>query len=99
MDLQNKSQRELNNRLSSLNVEMANIESDLKKIERQRSEHELVIRRLRKEIQRTEMELDKAQLTVGKFEKDEFELNNNKRLLKKQVQEIMAVRRSIDTRR
>jgi chromosome segregation ATPase len=96
MDLQNKSQRELNNKLSDLNVKMANIESDLKKIARHRSEHELVIRRLRKEIQRTEMELDKAQLAIGKFEKDEFELNNNKRLLKKQLQELMAAMRSVE---
>ena len=98
MDLQNKTQRELNNKLSDLNVKMANIESDLKKIERHRSEHELAIRRLRKEIQRTEMDLEKAQLAVGKFEKDEFELNNNKRLLRKQIQEIMAARRNIDAR-
>ncbi len=93
MDLQNKSQRELNNRLSSLNIEMANIESDLKKIKRNRSEYELIIRRLKKEVQRIEMELDKTELVVGKFEKEEFELNNNKRLLKKQIQEIMAMRR------
>jgi septation ring formation regulator EzrA len=93
MELQNKSQRSLNNRLSSLKIEVANIESDLKKIARHRSEQELIIRKLRKEIQRIEMELEKAQLVFGKFEKDEFELNNNKRLLQKQIQEVMAMRR------
>ncbi len=96
MDLQNKSKRELNNRLLDLRVKTANVESDLKKIERHKSEHEMLVRRLRKEIQRKEMELDELQLKSKKFEKDEFELTNNKRLLKKQFQELMAVMRSVE---
>ena len=96
MDLQNKTTRELNNRLSDLNVKMANLDSDLKRLERNKSEHELVTRRLRKEIQRKEMKLDELKLTAKRFDKDEFEFINNKRILKKQIQEIMAVQRGIE---
>jgi chromosome segregation ATPase len=94
MDLQGKTKRELTNRLSDLHVKMANVESDLKKVSRHKSEQDLFIRRLQKELQRKEMELDKLKLTTKKFEKDEFELENQKRFLKKQIQEVMARMRS-----
>jgi len=74
MGLQGKSQRELNNRLSDLRVKLAETKSDLQKIARHKTEHELVVRRIKKEIQQKEMELDKLQLVSKKFEKDEFEL-------------------------
>lgn len=93
VDLQGKTKRELTNRLSDLHVKIASIESDLKKIERRKSEHELLIRRLKKAIQRQELELDKTMLVAKQFEKDEFQLNNKKRFLKKQVQEAMAAKR------
>jgi chromosome segregation ATPase len=95
VDLQGKTKRELNNRLSDLNIKMANMESDLKRLGRHKSEHELVTRKLRKEIQRKEMELDELKLVARKFEKNEFELNSGKRLLRKQIQETMAAQRTI----
>jgi len=90
VDLQTKTPRELNNLLSDLRVKIVNIESDLKRLERHRSEHEMKVRRLKKEIQRKKIELDNLNLSTKKFDKDEFELNNNRRLLKKQMQELMA---------
>ncbi len=90
MDLQTKTPRELNNLLSDLRVRIVNIESDLRRLERRRSEHEMKVRRLKKEIQRKKIELDNLNLSTKKFDKDEFELNNNRRLLKKQMQELMA---------
>ena len=93
VDLQGKNQRGLSNRLSDLRVKLAETKSDLQKISRHKAEHELIVRRIKKEIQRKEMELDKLQLVSKKFEKDEFELNNNERLLKKQLQAVMTEQR------
>lgn len=95
VDLQGKTKRELDNRLSDLNVKMANIDSDLKKLGRHKSEHELATRKLKKEVQRKEMELDELKLTARKFEKSEFELNNDKRFLRKQIQETMAKQKMV----
>ena len=96
MDLQNKTIRELNNIALDLNVKMANIDSDLKKLSRGRSEHELATRRLRREIQQKEMKLDELKLAAKRFDKDEFEFINNKRILKKRIQEVMAVQRRVE---
>jgi len=93
MNLQDKSKRELTNILTDLRVKMENIQSDLKKINRHKSENELLVRRLRKEIQLKEMELDKLKINNKNFEKDEFELENQKKFFKKQIEEIMATQR------
>jgi peptidoglycan hydrolase CwlO-like protein len=95
MELQGKTQRELNNKLSDLNVKMANLKSSLGQLHRHKEEHEVLIRRLRKYIQKKEMELDELLQKSKKFDKDEFEFLNEERFLKKQIEEVRAMMRRI----
>ena len=82
--------RSLRNKLSDLNVQLVNLESDLKRVLRQKDDHQLKVRRLTKEIKRKKMELDELQKLGKTFDKKEFELNNEKRLIKKKIEELMA---------
>lgn len=93
VDLQDKDLRELNNRLRELNVKVANVASDQKRLSRHREEHSLRTRRLRKDIQKQEMELDNLNIKARKFDKKEFAFNNEERFLKKQIEEAMAHKR------
>jgi chromosome segregation ATPase len=88
--------RSLNNRLSDLRIKKTNIDSDLMHLKRVVDEHQLKERRLKKEIQRKKMELDEMKQKEGEFEKKKFELENDKRMIKKKIEEIIAQKRSLN---
>ncbi len=91
MNVQNEEElRSLRNKLSDLNVQLVNLESDLKRVLRQKEDYQLKVRRLSKEIKRKKMELDELQKMGKTFDKKEFELNSDKRLMKKKIEELMA---------
>ena len=91
MNVQNEEElRSLRNKLSDLNVQLVNLESDLKRVLRQKEDYQLKVRRLSKEIKRKKMELDELQKLGKTFDKKEFELSSDKRLMKKKIEELMA---------
>lgn len=95
VDLQNKNQRELNNRLSDLKVKMVEVDADIKKLERQEGEYDMTVRRLKKEIQKKKMELDELVLRGKKFKKERFRLDGDRKIFKNKIQEIMAITRNL----
>ncbi len=98
MNVQNEEElRSLRNKLSDLNIQLVNLESDLKRLLRQKEDHQLKVRRLSKEIKRKKMELDELQKLGETFDKKEFELNSDKRLLKKKIEELMAQLRALNS--
>ena len=90
MSLQDNDSRELRNKLSDLNVKLANIKADLMHLTRQKDNHQLKVRRLRKKIKREKMELELLNKQTEQFEKKEFELENEQRFLKKKVEKAIA---------
>ena len=95
VELENKNLRELNNTLQSLNVKVVDIVSDLKRLERQKKKYNLTIRRRKKEMQRMRMELDQAMEKIKEFEKEEFELESDKKFTKKQIEKVIAQKRML----
>jgi chromosome segregation ATPase len=88
--------RSLNNRLSDLRVRMADAKADLQRLQRKQEEHQLRIRRLTKEIQRKKMELDEMKQMEKKFAQEEFGLKEERRLLEKKIEEVMAQKRLLE---
>jgi len=88
--------RSLNNRLSDLRVRMADVKADLQRLQRKQEEHQLRIRRLTKEIQRKKMELDEMKQMEKKFAQEEFGLKEERRLLEKKIEEVMAQKRLLE---
>jgi len=87
--------RSLRNRLSDLNVQMVNLNADLKRLARQKEEHQLKVRRLDKDIKRKKMELEELRKKEKEFEKKEFEMTDSKRLLKKKIEEVISQLRAL----
>jgi len=87
--------RSLRNRLSDLNVQMVNLNADLKRLARQKEAHQLKVRRLDKDIKRKKMELEELRKKEKEFEKKEFEMTDSKRLLKKKIEEVISQLRAL----
>jgi chromosome segregation ATPase len=89
--------RSINNRISELSVQLANIVSDLKKVTREEEAHLAVVRKLAKKIKRGKIELDELKKKTKTFAKKKFALLEEKRFAKKQLEETLTQRRILET--
>ncbi len=82
--------RSLNNLISSLQVDLSDIKSNLLRLKRKRDSNENLIRRVMKEIEQKKMYLKQLQDEKKKFDNEEFELLAEEKLLKKKLNELIA---------
>jgi len=82
--------RQLANRVEEIKSQMSSIDSDLKKMEREKSEIDLKLRELKNEMQKIKTEKESLEIEIKRKDEEAFTMQEDYRLLKKKLNEALS---------